>query len=138
MIGWARRGYVSFCQDQPGVCNMTKAHSTGPWKKFKWGAFSANPNATCSTLYDGVAAALNGLALLRSQPDVDKSNIGVTGGSWGGYMTTMVSGLAGDRVKASFSVYGCGYYNVGSAWAARLENMDKEEARRWLQHLGPV
>ncbi|NOZ19635.1 MAG: prolyl oligopeptidase family serine peptidase [Planctomycetes bacterium] len=135
VIGWAKRGYISFCQDQPGICNRTKGSSTGPWAKLKWSTFTADPDATCSMLYDGVAAALNGLAMLRSQPDVDKANIGITGGSWGGYMTTMISGLAGDRIKASFAVYGCGYYDVGSAWTARLEAMPAKERKQWLTHL---
>ena len=30
VVGWARRGFVSVCQDQPGICNRQKARSSGP------------------------------------------------------------------------------------------------------------
>ncbi len=135
VVGWAKRGYVAFCQDQPGICTLSKGSSSGPWSAHKWGLWTVEPDATCSMLFDGVAAALNGLALLRAQPDVDRERIGVTGGSWGGYMTTMVAGLAGKRVKAAFSIYGCGFYDVGSFWTADLEALGPEKASAWLENL---
>ncbi|NOX54701.1 MAG: prolyl oligopeptidase family serine peptidase [Planctomycetes bacterium] len=88
-----------------------------------------------SPLFDGVVAALNGLRLLRSQPDVDKSRVGIFGGSWGGYMTTMIASLAGNRARASFSVYGCGYFDVGSAWTHRLKGLPPRARAIWLKHL---
>ena len=83
VIGWAKRGFVSVCQDQPGICNRTKARSTGPCMAAGASCFTIVDSPTDSSLFDGVAAALNGLALLRSQEDVDKSRVGVFGGSWG-------------------------------------------------------
>jgi len=135
VTGWAKRGYVSVCQDQPGICNRSKGRSSGPCVEKGASAFRIESGPTDSALFDGVAAALNGLALLRSQPDVDKSRVGVFGGSWGGYMTTMVSGLAGDRVKAAFSVYGCGYFDVGSTWLAHLSGLTPERRDIWLENL---
>jgi dienelactone hydrolase len=135
VIGWAKRGYVSMCQDQPGFYNSQKGQSSGPWAKLNRSLFTVEPDATASPLYDGVVAALNGLALLRTQPDVDRARIGVTGGSWGGDMTTMVTSLAGDRVRAAFSVYGCGFYDVGSTWRPGLEAMPREKADAWLRTL---
>ena len=135
VIGWAKRGFVSICQDQPGVCNRNKSLSEGPCLEPGAGPFEIVDKASDSALFDGVAAALNSLALLRSQPDVDKSRIGVFGGSWGGYMTTMVTGLAGNRVHAAFSIYGCGYYDVGSSWIHTLESLGPEARRIWLDNL---
>jgi len=114
-IGWAQRGFVSICQDQPGFCNRSKGSSTGPFMDKGASAFRIVDKPQDSALFDGIAAALNGLRFLRSSPDVDKSRIGVFGGSWGGYMTTVVTGISGDRVRAAFSVYGCGYFDLGSA-----------------------
>ena len=135
VIGWAKRGFVSICQDQPGVCNRNKSLSEGPCLEPGAGPFEIVDKASDSALFDGVAAALNSLALLRSQPDVDKLRIGVFGGSWGGYMTTMVTGLAGNRVHAAFSIYGCGYYDVGSSWIHTLESLGPEARRIWLDNL---
>lgn len=135
VIGWAKRGYVSVCQDQPGICNRAKARSTGPCMEPGAPLLGISDDPTESALYDGVAAALNGLRLLRSQPEVDRQRIGVFGGSWGGYMTTMVSGISGDRVHAAFSVYGCGYFDVGSNWAHALRTMQPGPRETWLKHL---
>lgn len=135
VIGWAKRGYISMCQDQPGIYNSSKGQSTGPWSKLNRSMFTVEPDATASTLFDGVVAALNGLAMLRTQPDVDRARIGVTGGSWGGYMTTMIASLAGDRVKTAFSIYGCGFYDIGSIWRPALEAMPREKADVWLHTL---
>ena len=78
VIGWAKRGYVSMCQDQPGIYNSSKGQSTGPWTRLNRSRLTVEPDATASILFDGVVAALNGLAMLRSQPDVDLARIGVT------------------------------------------------------------
>jgi cephalosporin-C deacetylase-like acetyl esterase len=130
---WAQRGYVSFCQDQPGICS-SKHKSSGPKTSFVRCAGDPNSMATFS-VFDGVVAALNGLRILRSQPEVDTDNIGITGGSWGGYMTTMISGLAGSKINASFCIYGCGYYELGSHWSAGLEKMPAETRAKWLNLL---
>ncbi len=135
VVGWAKRGFVAICQDQPGVCNRAKALSEGPCLEPGAGLFQIVDKASDSALFDGVAAALNSLALLRSQPDVDKSRVGVFGGSWGGYMTTMVTGLAGDRIHAAFSVYGCGYFDVGSMWIHTLDSLGPEARKIWLDNL---
>ncbi|NUQ00031.1 MAG: acetylxylan esterase, partial [Armatimonadetes bacterium] len=133
VIGWAKKGYVAVCQDQPGICNAQLGSSSGPC--FERGPFTVVDHPADAALFDGVVAALNGLALLRSQPDVDRQRIGVTGGSWGGYMTTMVTGLAGERVKAAFSVFGCGFYDVGSTWQSDLNRLTPERRAIWLEHL---
>jgi len=77
---------------------------------------------------------MKALYLLRSQPTVDTANIGVVGISWGGYMTTMVCGLAGKQVKAGFSVFGCGFYEQTSQLNT-LQKMPAAEREQWLQYL---
>ena len=134
-IGWAKRGYVAICQDQPGFCRRSKSLSSGPCMETGASSFKIETGPTDSALFDGIAAALNSLALLRSQPDVDKARVGVWGGSWGGYMATMVTGLAGNRVKAAYSVYGCGYYDVGSTWIHRIQLLGPEGSKIWLDNL---
>lgn len=135
VIGWAEKGYVSVCQDQPGIYNSRLGDSSGPSSDPGAGRFRYRDDITDSALYDGVVAALQGLALLRSQPDVDRTRIGVTGGSWGGYMTTMVSGLAGDRVKACFAVYGCGFYDHGAIWLPQINALGETGRQAWLDQL---
>jgi len=135
VVGWAKRGFVSICQDQPGFCNRSKGSSTGPFMDKGASSFRIEDKPQDSALFDGIAAALNGLRFLRSQPDVDKSRVGVFGGSWGGYMTTVVTGISGKRVRAAFSVYGCGYFDVASTWMHRLDSLGPAKKAIWLEHL---
>jgi hypothetical protein len=90
---------------------------------------------------------MKALDLLRSLPETDIANVGVVGVSWGGAMTTMVCGLAGDKVKAGFAIWGCGFFDVGN-WrggkpnpnakpGALSANMTPEERDRWLRDLDP-
>lgn len=130
---WANRGYVAFCQDEPGIADAKKMRSTGYWGQDR-NPWRCKPDPTRNQLYDGILAALNGFNLLRSQPDVDPDRIGVTGGSWGGYMTTMVSGLKRDRVKAAFAVYGGGFYDHGTVLQEALARRGAANRAVWLEH----
>lgn len=136
---WAAKGYIVVVLDEPGVANPDKVHmlTDGPWKKYKYAAnrFRVTPDASASTIFDGALASLQALYLLRSQPDVIKDRIGVVGVSWGGYMTTMISGLANKYIRASFSVYGSGFYDLGSAFLKELDKMPPEQRTIWLTYL---
>lgn len=132
---WAKLGYVVFCQDEPGVYNAAKGNSTGPWLRGDRNIINFNNDLSETSLYDGVVAALNGLRILRSQSYVDKKRIGVIGGSWGGYMTTIVAGISGNRINTMFSIYGCGYYDVGSMWMPQLEALPEVKRQMWLKAL---
>ena len=63
VIGWAKRGYVSVCQDQPGIGNRSKFRSSGPCCRPGASSFKIVSRPEDSALFDGVVAALNGLRL---------------------------------------------------------------------------
>jgi dienelactone hydrolase len=140
-MAWAARGYVAVAPDLPGIADPKKLTETkGRWNSLKYGEgrWVATPDAGRSVIFDAVLAAMRSLYLLRSQPDVDTSRIGVVGCSWGGYMTTMVCGLAGDQVRAGFAVWGCGFYELTAQLngpKSTLGRMPEDERERWLQHL---
>lgn len=136
-VAWAARGYVAVAPDLPGIADSELVpYSSGPWKGHFTSKFiTANPDVTASHIFDGVLAALQALELLRAQPNVRIDRIGVVGINWGGYVTTMVSGMAGTEVRAAFSIYGSGYYDRGSAWQESLARLPKAESARWLKHL---
>lgn len=136
-ISWAQRGYVAVAPDLPGIAEPKKLTFTkGRWNKLAYGAerYVGNPDVSASVIFDAVLSAMKALYLLRSQPNIDKEHIGVVGISWGGYMTTMVCGLAGKQVKAGFSVFGCGFYEQTSQYNA-LQKMPVKEREQWLQYL---
>ncbi|MCK9413435.1 MAG: dienelactone hydrolase family protein [Prolixibacteraceae bacterium] len=135
---WAKQGYIALLLDEPGIANPEKApFSSGPWKKFAYGEsrFIVIPDITNSTIFDGVLSAVQGLYLLRSQPGVIKGKIGIVGISWGGYLTTIVSGLANKMVNASFSVFGSGFYDEGSLFLKELDKMSTADRATWLKYL---
>jgi dienelactone hydrolase len=140
-VAWAQRGYVAVAPDLPGIADPKKlTESKGKWSGLKYGEgrWVANPEGSASVIFDAVLSAMKSLYLLRSQPEVDPAHIGVVGISWGGYMTTMVCGLAGDQVRAGFAVYGCGFYELTAQQLSAnptLGKMPEEERLRWLRDL---
>jgi len=149
-MAWAQRGYVAVAPDMPGIADPKKLTATnGKWSALKYGEnrWVAAPDASASIIFDAVLAAMRSLYLLRAQPDVDPTRIGVVGISWGGYMTTMVCGLAGDQVRAGLALYGCGFFDLGKYGQENKEvynpklphtslgRMPEEERERWLKQL---
>ncbi len=139
-MAWAQRGYVAVAPDLPGIADPKKLVDTkGAFNALKYGEgrWVAAPDASASVIFDAVLSAMKSLYLLRSQPDVDTSRVGVVGISWGGYMTTMVCGLAGDQVRAGFAVFGCGFYDLTAQRNTTMAKMSDEERAEWLRHLDP-
>ena len=136
-ISWAQRGYIAVAPDLPGIADPKKLiYTKGRWNKLEFGAerFTVLPDITSSTIFDAVLTAMKSLYLLQTQPTVDKNKIGVVGVSWGGYMTTMVCGLAGKQIKAGFSVFGSGFYEYTTS-QTHLNKMSEIEKNQWLQYL---
>ena len=147
-ISWAQRGFVAVAPDLPGIAEPKKLTETkGSFSSLKYGEgrWVANPDAGESVIFDAVLSAMKSLYLLRTRPEVDTNRIGVVGVSWGGYMTTMVCGLAGDQVKAGMALYGCGFFDLGSQSGpgagdpklprTSLARLSPEERGRWLECL---
>jgi len=139
VLSYAANGYVALATDLPGICNSVKAiHSSGPWKDRAQGEsprFAIEKGIGNSTLVDGAVAGLEAFNLLKSQAQVDTTRIGITGFSWGGYSTTFLSGLLGDRVKAAYAVFGCGFYDKGSFWKTIIQKMSPKLRSLWLTYL---
>jgi dienelactone hydrolase len=86
--------------------------------------------------YHAVAAVLRGHSLLAAQPEVDRNRIGVTGISWGGYLTCIVAGVD-DQLKVAVPVYGCGFLNANSVWLDRFARMSEGQRQRWVDYFDP-
>lgn len=138
---WNARGYAAIAMDTSGMAperaaaeklwNPARAHHEhgGPEG---WGGFAAVDEAKEDQwTYHAVAAVVRGHSLLRSMPEVDAKRIGVTGISWGGYLTNIVAGIDG-RFRFAAPVYGCGYLGEDSAWLKNFAEMGAERAKKWL------
>ena len=75
-------------------------------------------------------------SLIRSFPEIDAEKTGVTGISWGGYLTSIVAGVD-SRFKFAAPVYGCGFLGDNSAWLPAFEKMGEQNAQRWLRQWDP-
>jgi cephalosporin-C deacetylase-like acetyl esterase len=110
----------------PAADDTTKFSPTGPPHRDQW-------------TYHAVADVLLAHSLLRSFPEVDAARVGVTGISWGGYLTCIVAGVD-SRFRAAVPQYGCGFLRDNSAWrTAWFEppKFGKEWADRWIQLWDP-
>ncbi len=136
---WARRGYVALAMDTAGQGPDGKRHArAGPPQKDDVKFRSFDPSAIDSMwTYHAVAAVLLAHSLLAAQSEVDAARIGITGISWGGYLTCIVSGID-PRLKVSVPVYGCGFLHENSVWLqARLKTMDAASRELWIACFDP-
>lgn len=135
-LRYAKAGYATIAPDLPGIADPAKClHSAGPWaKRFAKRPWAVIPDPAADQTFDAVVAALQAFDLLAAQPGVDAQRLGVSGISMGGYTTTMVAGLLGKRVRAAYSKFGCGFYELGSEWSAGLANLPDERRETWLKH----
>ncbi|MFZ4779855.1 MAG: alpha/beta hydrolase family protein [Terrimicrobiaceae bacterium] len=135
-IHFAKAGYVAISPDLPGIADPKNCpNSVGPWAaRFAKLGKRGMPDPTADETFDAVVAALQAFDLLAAQPGVKKDRIGVSGISMGGYSTTMITGLLGKRVRAAYSIFGCGFYDRGSEWSPVLKDLPDDQREAWLHH----
>lgn len=135
---WARRGYVALAMDLSGNGPSGRLPDGGPDQAdpVKFRNFSPAEAPEMWT-YHAVAAVVRGHSLLRGLPGVDRDRIGLTGISWGGYLTCIVAGID-TRFKVAVPVYGCGYLGENSVWTDKsLAQMTPEARALWLRLFDP-
>ncbi|HTI50608.1 MAG TPA: acetylxylan esterase, partial [Planctomycetaceae bacterium] len=138
---WNSRGYAAIAMD---LCGCIPVGTYGHWRRHDHGG-PPGWNASFDQLespqsdqwtYQAVTAILRGHTLLRSFPEVDVERIGMTGISWGGYLTCVTAGVD-DRFKLAIPVYGCGFLGDNSAWLPQFEKLGSEKASLWLKQWDP-
>jgi dienelactone hydrolase len=135
---WARRGYAALAMDLSGNGPNGRLPDGGPNQddETKFRPFTDTEVGEMWT-YHAVAAILRGHGLLRARPEVDPRRIGVTGLSWGGYLTCIVAGVD-PWVAVAVPVYGCGFLHENSVWRERrFDPMPDEQRQRWVAWFDP-
>ena len=135
---WAQRGYVALAMDLAGQGPAGRLPDGGPDQsdQTKFRNFGENDRREMWS-YHAVAAVLRGHSLLASLPEVDRRRIGITGISWGGYLTCIVAGVD-SRLKVAVPVYGCGFLHENSVWKDQaLAAMEPDARQRWIQWFDP-
>jgi dienelactone hydrolase len=136
---WVGRGYAAIAMD---TCGAVPKGTYGKWERHPhggppgWGGMDQlDLPVEDQWTYHAVADVLLAHSLLRAQPGVDPDRIGLTGISWGGYLTCIASGLD-PRFKCAAPVYGCGFLGDDSVWAPQLKQMG-DRGQEWLRLWDP-
>ncbi len=136
---WTSRGYAAIAMD---TCGCVPKGSYGHWEPHDkggppgWGGWDQidDPREDQWT-YHAVADAILAHSLLMSLPEVDAGRTGLTGISWGGYLTCIVAGVD-QRFKFAVPVYGCGFTNEHT-FAGSVNGLGPEGAARWMRWWDP-
>lgn len=132
---WTSRGYAAIAMD---LCGCVPRKGKNGWERHEqggppgWGGFEQiDGDEHDQWTWQAVADAILGHSLLRSLPEVDADRVGVTGISWGGYLTCITASVD-PRFKFAAPVYGCGFLGDDSTWLDTFAKMGKEKADKWL------
>lgn len=155
---WAERGYAAIAMDWSGngAELVHKNLSAEELKKLSRGKRdkrihlpNGGPDKIPSTVsladgkaerdawaYQAVGAIVRAHSLVRSFKEIDPNKTALTGISWGGYLTSLVSGVDG-RFKAAVPVYGCGFIcEFPERWGADVGEGSPTKAR-WIELFDP-
>lgn len=135
---WAARGYCALAMDLAGNGPKGRLPDGGPDQSddIKFRDFGENTVRDMWS-YHAIAAVIRGHNLLRGLPEVDRERIGVTGISWGGYLTCILAGLD-ERLKVAVPVYGCGFLHENSFWKEpRFDKMNADKRKLWVEAFDP-
>ena len=136
---WTSQGYAAIAMD---TCGCVPKGSYGRWERHEWGGPPGwggwnqidQPREDQWT-YHAVADAILAHSLLLALPEVDANRTGLTGISWGGYLTCIVAGVD-PRFKLAVPVYGCGFTNEHT-FAASVNSLGPERSARWMRWWDP-
>lgn len=142
---WIDRGYAAIAMDTcgamptsaNGMLLKTTRHSYSG-APFGGGGFSNSLSPLEDQwLYHAVAAVIRAHSLLREIPGVDREKIGITGVSWGGIITEIVTAVD-HRFSFAAPVYGCGFLGENSFWLETdFQKLPQETVDRWIRLWDP-
>ena len=134
---WAADGYAAIAMDLNGSRPKGGTFSnSGPAMDHPNIFHAMDSSRDQHWCYHGVANVIRAHSLIRSFPEVDDGRTAITGISWGGFLTCIVSGLD-DRFKAAIPVYGCGYIHENGPWLPEFEVMTDEHRNQWIKMYDP-
>ena len=129
---WTDRGYAAISMDTTGffpvkkTSSLYEGNSQGLKRKlvppFYEDGFTVPPDNSCMSdchlpaaeqwMYHAVASVILAHNILRQDKRVDSDSIGVSGISWGGVITSIVTGYD-SRFAFAIPIYGSGYLKYG-------------------------
>jgi dienelactone hydrolase len=136
---WNSHGFAAIALDTNGAVPEAPADNEPDKHRHQWagppryGFDQAQELPQDQWPYHAVASIVLANSLLRAMPDVDPDRIGITGISWGGYLTSLVAGVD-DRFSFAIPVYGCGFVHEGTSWNGLVDEYGRQ---RWVSLWDP-
>jgi len=144
---WARHGYAAIVPDTCGAlpvkipegryCDWIRSGIGGP---AGWGRCDlAFEKPRDQWPYHAVGALVRAHSHLRALPEVDAGKTGITGISWGGFLTVLTTAVD-SRFKFAMPVYACGFYDEMPSYESRLNawnNVSPDKVSRWNRLFDP-
>ncbi len=134
---WAHEGYAAITCDYG---NTKGVEGRGPAPQtleenlaLIYVSIASGPRAVRA--YRTSSIAMLAHTLLLSFPEVEKNKTAVTGISWGGFQTCIVSGID-NRFKAAAPVYGCAFHDE-IIFKKYFKNMTGQEKALWMNKIDP-
>jgi len=128
---WNARGYAAIAMDLNG-CGPDGERLADGGPALEDAEIFVDPSTAWREhwTYHAIAGIMRAHSILRAQPHVDAARIGITGISWGGYLTCIISGVD-HRFACAIPVYGCGFLQHNSRWHDALAAMAEAARCHW-------
>jgi dienelactone hydrolase len=144
---WNSRGYAAIAVDTCGATvgvdglygSVRPRHEHGGPPGWNDSFLQNSEPITDQWGYHATAIATLARKLLGSQPGVDAGRIGLTGISWGGYLTSLISGID-QGFACAIPVYGSGFLWEDSVWkyGSMLSKQLVYERHKWIVNWDPA
>lgn len=115
---WNDAGFAAISIATEGQTGTLTGEKKPKWEKNQWGGPSRpgiynDPDKPLNDQWmnQSVTAAIQAHNLLRSFDEIDHNNIGISGISWGGVITSTVIGFD-QRFTFAIPIYGCGFLDT--------------------------
>ena len=140
---WAKRGYAAIAMDTCGSIPVRVPGTKFDWISSGiggprgWGGFAnVNDDIKDQWPYHAVSTVVRSHSFLRAQSGVDPARIGITGLSWGGFLTCLTA-TVDKRFKFAVPVYACAFYDTIGSAEGRRKTFGDVKWRRWLDLWDP-
>lgn len=145
---WQARGFAAIALDCCGAMPLpdTGILGSADWPRHSWsgprgwGSFDqVDWPLPDQWIYHACAGITKAHSLLASLPEVDENRIGVTGVSWGGFLTCLAAGIDA-RYRCAAPVYGCGFVSEESIWTAdgSFGSLNQFQQQVWRENWDPA
>jgi hypothetical protein len=135
---WAAKGYAAIAMDLYGNgADGKKLPAGGPDQsdQIKAQPFAEGRLKDVWT-HHATADVILAHSFLLDLPEVDPKRTGITGISWGGYLTCIAASLD-NRFKIAVPVYGCGYYDESDVFKTLLSGLSASQQSTWMKYFDP-